>query len=64
MTYKDGEKAHNLSTETNISAQHDKHRLTIEDLSWTQEQAAQLRAQFAVFAEDWDDANMDVYNDL
>jgi hypothetical protein len=38
--------------------------LTIEDLGWTPEEAKQIRAQFGLFAEDWDDPAMDVYNDL
>ena len=36
--------------------------LTIKDLGWTQEQAAEIRARLASFAEDWDDPIMDVYD--
>jgi hypothetical protein len=39
------------------------HRtLTIADLGWTEEQAAEIRAQLASFAEDWDDPAMDIYD--
>ena len=36
--------------------------LTIDDLNWTQAQAAFVRGQFAAFAEDWDNPEMDVYD--
>jgi hypothetical protein len=38
--------------------------LTIDDLGWTREQAAVVRALFGIFAEDWDDPAMDVYDGL
>lgn len=38
--------------------------LTIDDLGWTTEDAARIRAQLAAFAEDWDDPTMDVYDDV
>lgn len=38
--------------------------LTIDDLGWSPEYAAQVRSQFATFAEDWDDPAMDIYDEL
>ncbi|GIK64925.1 MAG: hypothetical protein BroJett018_27190 [Chloroflexota bacterium] len=38
--------------------------LTIEDLGWTPDQAAAIRAQLSAFAEDWDDPAMDVYDEI
>ncbi|HEY3322620.1 MAG TPA: hypothetical protein VGP72_19340 [Planctomycetota bacterium] len=38
-------------------------RLTIADLGWTVEDAANVRAKLASFAEDWDDPKMDAYNE-
>ncbi|MDP8228740.1 MAG: hypothetical protein P9M15_04740 [Candidatus Electryoneaceae bacterium] len=36
---------------------------TIYDLGWTHEKAVRIRAQLASFASDWDDPEMDVYDD-
>jgi hypothetical protein len=41
-----------------------KNKLTIRDLGWTRERAREVRAKLATFAADWDDASMDVYNEL
>lgn len=38
--------------------------LTIDDLGWTREKAAEVRGALSAFAEDWDDPKMDAYNDL
>ena len=38
--------------------------LTIHDIGWTRRKAADVRAQLASFAEDWDDPAMNVYDDL
>jgi len=37
-------------------------RLTIRDLGWTREHAREVRATLAMFAVDWDDPSMDIYN--
>ena len=37
--------------------------LSIADLGWTQEHAAHVRARLSSFAEDWDDPEMDIYNE-
>jgi len=37
--------------------------LSIDDLGWTQERAAQVRARLSSFAEDWDDPEMDIYDE-
>lgn len=36
----------------------------VEELGWTRDKALEIRAQFASWAEVWDDPDMDVYNDL
>lgn len=36
--------------------------LTIDDLGWTREKAAEMRGALSAFAEDWDDPEMDVYD--
>ena len=41
-----------------------KQRLTIQDLGWTLEEAAEARAELSAFAADWDDPAMDVYDEL
>ena len=41
-----------------------KNKLTIRDLGWTRERAREVRAKLTTFAADWDDASMDVYNEL
>jgi hypothetical protein len=64
MTDKNRTKTPINPQKTDTPVQADEHHLTIEDLGWTPEQAAQLRAQFGIFAEDWDDTSMDVYDDL
>ena len=38
--------------------------LTIDDLGWTREEAAAVRALFGAMADDWDDPGMDAYDDL
>lgn len=38
--------------------------LTIRDIGWTREKAADVRAQLASFVDDWDDPAMNVYDDL
>lgn len=35
---------------------------TLDDLGWTLEEAAGLRILFGSIAEDWDDPDMDIYN--
>lgn len=37
--------------------------LSIDDLGWTREHAAQVRARLSAFAEDWDDPEMDIYDE-
>ena len=41
----------------------DKSGLTIDDMGWTVEYALSIRALFASVLEDWDDPEMDIYND-
>lgn len=38
--------------------------LLVEDLGWTREEAAAVRAQLATFAEDWEAPEMDAYDAL
>jgi len=38
--------------------------LTIASLGWTKEKAARVRAEFGVFADGWDDPEMDIYNEM
>jgi hypothetical protein len=38
--------------------------LLINDLGWTQEEAAEVRARLASFAVGWDAPGMDAYDDL
>jgi len=40
-----------------------KNTLTIRDLGWTRDRAKEVRAKLVTFAADWDDPNMDVYNE-
>lgn len=37
--------------------------LSIDALGWTRERAAQVRARLSSFAEDWDDPEMDIYDE-
>lgn len=39
-------------------------QLTIDDLGWTREQAAAIRLMFGSIAEDWDDPDMEIYDEL
>jgi hypothetical protein len=39
-------------------------KATVEAFGWTREEAAEIRASLASFAEDWDDPAMDVYDAL
>ena len=40
-----------------------KKPLTIEDLGWTEEQAAEIRGLMSAFTADWDDPSMDVFDE-
>lgn len=57
-------RAENSPDAANNPSEKPKKLLTIHDLGWTKEQAAEVRALFACIAEDWDDPEMDIYNDL
>jgi hypothetical protein len=41
-----------------------KRELTPADLGWSPKKAAHMRMIFGAIAEDWDDPEMDVYDDL
>lgn len=41
-----------------------RHKLSLQNLGWDIQQAQKIRALFAPVAEDWDDPEMDIYNDL
>ncbi len=49
---------HTVATNTST-----KQPLTISDLGWSQEMAAQVRGLFSSFS-DWDYPSMDVYDDV
>ncbi len=49
-------------TETESKESH-KTSLTISDLGWTEEQAAEIHGLLAAFAPDWEDPSMDVFDE-
>ena len=45
-----------------IKAAKPKKVLTLAEIGWTKKKAVEVRAQFASFAEDWDDPSMEIYD--